>query len=1425
MKKFFKFFIFIFLLTNFCWAQSYWIQSAGSSAADEGTDISIDANGNTYSTGYFSGTALFATGISLTSSGVTDIFIEKINNLGVVQWAVKAGGIGPDRGLSIKTDAAGNSFITGYFYGTATFGSTNITASGSSQDIFIAKYDNSGTLVWVTSAGGISGDIGNGINIDGSGNVFITGQFIGTSTFGSFSLTSMTDPTTSSPSIDIFTAKLNSSAVFQWAKKGSAPYTDRGLDVATDNSGNVFVTGQFSDSITFDVVHYNNSNNAIFLIKYDENGNEDWFRKISGTQSIAYGITVDSLTNIFLTGDFQGNLIFWGTPNFTMTNGYTNGIFIAKYNSMADLIWATSAGSSSEVSSRNIALDDSSNAYIVGNFRCKLSSFADQYGQGTFNSVGYTDIFTAKYNSAGDWQWARNFGGHHEDNGVGITLNNSGQVLLTGSFTDSIVFPISKNFSGLDSSIGHYFQIMPASDYGFCGDSSYNKFYGRPSYGNSDIFVVDAIDLSRQPLDYYKRTGSGCNKDFVGVCMNSNPNYYDPCITDNTCADDSIQECGSTFLYANSNTSSRYCDYPYFANFGAIPRFNYLWSTGETDQFIYVKNSGSYTVTMTTPDGCFTSTDTKYLTLHPEPPAPFISDSKGVCSNCDVNYYIGFCGPDSVILTGGNTGGNKYIWQRILPTSPEWSDTSLSIIVKNFGVYSFIIIDSFGCENNNVVTVDVQSLPSMNLILKNDAPDTLCFGEYFHDGIFDSIPNKDCVDFTSISYSSVPPMLHGALPDCGTTHKFYPPVSGTYIISAYWENTNLCGTDSVSLSDTVSVVVIPKPYVFVSGNFLLCPGGNTVLMASGDTAGLIYRWDGPGILSDTTQRSVIVNKPGQYNVYATGTFGCYSYAFNFVTVKPSPVISMSPSSGLVCPNDSVALSVNISGNYQWYGPSGKLGNSDIETVKTAGFYYCIVTDTGNCVMTSNTVEVKNYSTPSLIAVPGTVLCPGDSIIIKCFSNPESMIQWQSPLVGNDSIQVIKSAGTYSCLITSCEITTNPSITVTDSKVAALITPDGPLDFCPTDSVILSANDGMANYKWSNNLSSQNITVNQNGIFTVTTTDSNGCSATSSPVTVIVHAIPPPVINDTTICFGTSVNLFIAAIDTIEWFDVASASIPFFIGNNFTTPVLLDTTSYFIDAKDAVCRSLKNEVTVNVNPPLFPPSNGSNSPICEGDTLFLFSTDAQNAIYFWEGPDSFYSNLSNSFIVNANQINSGIYLFYIVANGCRSKSDSVMVSVLSNPTVNFGNDTIICIGETIVLNAEQDNATYLWQDNSIHPVYQVTDSGIYFVKVNKLGCEKSDTIAIELLECSVWIPNIFTPNGDSHNDYFYIIQKGMKEIKCTIYNRWGELIFQWNDVNGYWDGTIQHSEKNTSAGVYYYNAEIINAKNETEFFKGFIHLIR
>lgn len=337
--------ILLVLLSSGDLRSQYWAQQLGGNEVDEVMDMARDASGNLYTAGYFTNQVDFGTSINHSSAsfGIPDIFIQKSNTSGTVLWATKAGGVGSDRALSIALDASGNSYITGFYFGQATFGTITLSAVSGGKDCFIAKLDASGNFVWAVSCGGSLADIGNGISVDPSGNIFVGGQFEGTATFGSQSYSSMVNPNTNLPSIDIFISKLDNNGNFLWTKHGAAEYTDRALDVVCNNSGEAYICGQFSDTIQFTNTYNNQVMNSIWLMKVDAAGNELWFRRASGTYSIAYSLALDASQNVYMTGDYQGQLAFFGPPINFLTDNYTYRVFLAKYSPSGNFIWASSS--------------------------------------------------------------------------------------------------------------------------------------------------------------------------------------------------------------------------------------------------------------------------------------------------------------------------------------------------------------------------------------------------------------------------------------------------------------------------------------------------------------------------------------------------------------------------------------------------------------------------------------------------------------------------------------------------------------------------------------------------------------------------------------------------------------------------------------------------------------------------------------------------------------------------------------------------------------------------------------------------------------------------------------------------------------------------------------------------------------------------
>ena len=396
-----------------------WAEKAGGSDWDEGYGISTDADGNSYITGQFKGTASFGS-FTLTSIGDDDIFVAKISADGNWLWAENAGGSFDDNGYGISISVDGNVYVTGYFQSTASFGSFTLTSSGHG-DIFVAKMDAAGNWLWAEKAGGSYYDYGRGISISADGNLYVTGWFNGTASFGYFTLTS-------SGNDDIFVAKMDAAGNWLWAEKAGGISNDYGRVISTDADGNVYVTGYFFGTASFGSFTLTSSGNTdIFVAKMDADGNWLWAEKAGGSDwDKGYGISTDADGNVYVTGYFKGLASF---GSFNLTSSGSCDVFLAKISADGNWLWAKKAGGSSLDTGYGISTSADGNVYVTGYFFGTAS-----FGSFTLNSSGGGDIFVAKMDADGNWLWAKKAGGSDYDSGYGISISTDGNVYVTGYF-------------------------------------------------------------------------------------------------------------------------------------------------------------------------------------------------------------------------------------------------------------------------------------------------------------------------------------------------------------------------------------------------------------------------------------------------------------------------------------------------------------------------------------------------------------------------------------------------------------------------------------------------------------------------------------------------------------------------------------------------------------------------------------------------------------------------------------------------------------------------------------------------------------------------------------------------------------------------------------------------------------------------------
>jgi hypothetical protein len=404
-------------VTQDCWSYD-WATVVGGTELETSSKIALDDLGNSYVTGLFTGTATFGSTILTSNAGSRDIFIAKANSSGQFLWAKQIGGNTlNDDGNDIAVDALGNVYVTGIFAGTASFGSTTFTSSGN-RDAFITKLDTEGEFLWAKQIGGISiNDFGQGIAVDASGNSYVTGCFQGTATFGSTTLTSFGNEVT-------FITKLDADGEFLWTTEISGTGTvDSGLDIAIDGAGDSYVTGYFYGTATFGSTTLTSAGEYdIFIAKLDASGNFLWAKQAGGSgYDYGFGVAVDAFYNSYLTGIFEGTATFGST---TLTSAGSADVFIAKLDDNGDFLWAEQVGGSGYESGYSIAIDGSGKIYVVGDFNGTVTL-------GSTTLTGYGG-FIVNLDADGSFLWIKK-AGYSVD---GIAIDASGNIMVTGTVGD-----------------------------------------------------------------------------------------------------------------------------------------------------------------------------------------------------------------------------------------------------------------------------------------------------------------------------------------------------------------------------------------------------------------------------------------------------------------------------------------------------------------------------------------------------------------------------------------------------------------------------------------------------------------------------------------------------------------------------------------------------------------------------------------------------------------------------------------------------------------------------------------------------------------------------------------------------------------------------------------------------------------------------
>jgi hypothetical protein len=432
--------LFIVFLSNALPASAFdefshlWSQRFGSDTySDYGQSVAIDGADNVVVTGSFGDTADFGGG-DLVSNGYWDIFLAKYDATGTHLWSKRFGGTSDDNGYSVTADASGNVVVVGGFQETVDFGGGNRVSAGG-DDIFIAKYDANGMHLWSHRFGSVEYDAALSVAVDALGDLWVTGYFCHTVDFGGGDLEC-------AGATDIFLAKYDANGVHLWSKRFGGTEYDGALSLAVDGSENASVTGYFGGTVDFGGGDLESAGgNDIFLAKYGSGGAHLWSQRFGdGTHDNGASVTTDGSRNVLVAGRFQGTVDFGGGD---LESAGETDIFLAKYDASGVHQWSRRFGSTNIDNVSSVAADESGNVTVTGDFFGTVD-----FGGGDLISVA-NDIFVAEYNAvSGAHFWSERFGDASSDHGKAVAVDGAGSVVVTGDFRGTV------DFGGGDLSAG-----------------------------------------------------------------------------------------------------------------------------------------------------------------------------------------------------------------------------------------------------------------------------------------------------------------------------------------------------------------------------------------------------------------------------------------------------------------------------------------------------------------------------------------------------------------------------------------------------------------------------------------------------------------------------------------------------------------------------------------------------------------------------------------------------------------------------------------------------------------------------------------------------------------------------------------------------------------------------------------------------------
>lgn len=803
----------------------------------------------------------------------------------------------------------------------------------------------------------------------------------------------------------------------------------------------------------------------------------------------------------------------------------------------------------------------------------------------------------------------------------------------------------------------------------------------------------------------------------------------------------------------------------------------------------------SYTITGTDANGCINDTTTT-ITVNS---LPVISvNSASICM-----------GQQTATLTAN--GATTYSW---IPGT-GLSSTTGSVVTGTPGatqVYTVGGMDANGCINGTVTSIFVHALPTITV---NSS--TICLGQQTA-----TLTANGASTYTWSPATGLNVNTGAAVTGTPTSTQSYT-VTGTDVNGCYSD-----GTSTITVNATPTITV---------NSATICLGQQTAtLTANGANT---YTWS-PGTGLSSINGSSVTGTPvatENYTVTGTDLNGCYGS--NTTTISVSPIPTVTVSDATLCPGSSATLNASGATNYTWT-PNQFLNTAFSGTVistPSVTTTYTIDAETASCV-TSTVVTVTISNTVMVNAAASTsTICPMASSSLT--ATGATNYTWTPAISLNTNtggtVVATPSANETYTVIGATGTCTNSAQVVITVTVNPTITVGSVAPICSSTGTAALAASGASTYTWSPNTAlsatvGANVNANPSSTqtYTVNGTSALGCT---NFTTIVVTVVPTPTIttlaNPLTICDGSVTTLSAFGATDYTWSpsaDLSSANGSVVNGTPSTS------TTFTVTGTNGTAPNLcygSNTVSVTVLPKT-PAIPGPVDPICFGTSTSIYATGGNT--YQWN-PTTGVSNPNDS-TTYVYPSSTTIYTVTVSRNGLCPSTATVQVVVKPLPDVDAGRDTTINIDEVYVLHGTGNvDVGFLSPDGNplicnFCPVVEVApdENTCYTLKGELNGCVATDVVCIEVTrDWNVYIPNAFSPNGDLNNDVFIPVGYGLEEIKLTIFDRWGSVVFKSNGDKIGWDGNSK-SGKPCEQNVYVYLAEIKTMAGNTVKRTGHVTLL-